>query len=53
MQSEVAEVAHRRAAPKMKKKMAERCMSKGGGGKKHGSLGPGFTAPTKDIIKDY
>ena len=37
----------------MKKKMAERCMTKGGGGKKHGSLGPGFTAQTKDIIKDY
>ena len=51
MQSEVAEIAHRRAAPKMKKKMAERCYDKSS--KKHGGLAPSFTAPTQDIIKDY
>lgn len=51
MQSEVAEIAHRRAAPKMKKKMAEKKSYIRG--KTHGGLAPSFTAPTQDIIKDY
>ena len=46
MQKEVAETAHRRAAPKHKKKMESKSYGMGGGGKKHGSLGPSFMAPT-------